>query len=53
VAITQVSKMNSHVLMWRRYARTSVSLTVDNPSSISQETFTANCKAFDLALVMQ
>ena len=38
VAITQVGKTNSPVLMWRCYARTSLSRTVYNPSSISQTT---------------
>jgi hypothetical protein len=36
MAITQVGKMNSPVLTWRRYARTSP--MVGNPSSISQMT---------------
>jgi hypothetical protein len=38
VVITQVSKMNSPVLTWCRFARTSPSRTVCNPSSISQTT---------------
>jgi hypothetical protein len=38
MAITQVGKMNSPVLTWRRYERTSPSPTVGNPSSISQMT---------------
>jgi hypothetical protein len=38
VAITQVGKMNSPFLMWRRYARTSPSRTVGKPSSISETT---------------
>jgi hypothetical protein len=38
VAITHVGKMNSPVLTWRLYARTSPSLTVGNPSSNSQTT---------------
>jgi hypothetical protein len=43
VGITQVGKTNSPVLMWRRYARTSPSRTVGNPSSVSQTTDKTLC----------